>query len=516
MGSIIRAAGAVFIINIVVKLLGFLREMFIASGFGASYLTDAYLVAYTLPYSLQSVLGFALVVAVIPALARYWPSEDQLCNQQASIVGSSLINITAIVLLIASIIGIIFARALVNLTAPGLDLVTSELAVDLTRIIFPSVLFMGIGMVISGILNCRRRFAIAAIAPGIGSLIIIGGIIFFAGDNIQVLAWATLISFLGFLLIQIPALKRCGFVYLPVCDIHHPALQQAGKNIVPIIIGIAVNQVYIIINRIFASGLAEGSISALNYASKLMNMPLGIFVAAIATVIYPLLTQQALEKDKPSLQAAVDKGLNMIAFLALPATVGLIVLSEPIIRLLFESGSFDAEATRITAYALVYISPGLLFMGFNMLLTRAFYAMNEVKKPLIAALISIVVNIIASVLLMPYLSHGGLALANSLAAAVNTIILAWYLRRIFGGGLNAKPVLKMTLAALLMGVLIVVLTKIVPIVSVRSLLALQVLILVIAGCIGYFIFARLLGITILKEIYISLRKKTQNELTNTN
>lgn len=511
MGSIIRAAGAVFIINIVVKLLGFLREMFIASGFGASYLTDAYLVAYTLPYSLQSVLGYALVVAVIPALARYWPEDDRLCNQQASIVGSSLINITALVLFIASIIGIIFARLLVRLTAPGLDPATSELAVNLTRIIFPSVLFMGVGMVISGILNCRRRFVMAAIAPGIGSLIIIGGIVFFAGNNIHVLALATLVSFLGFLLIQIPALKRCGFVYRQVCDFHHPALRQAGKNIAPIIIGIAVNQIYMIVNRIFASGLAEGSISALNYASKLMNMPLGIFVAAIATVIYPLMTQKALENDKPSLQNAVDKGLNMVAFLALPATIGLMVLSEPIIRLLFESGSFDAEATRITAYALIYISPSLIFMGFNMLLTRAFYAMNEVKQPLIAALISIAVNIAASLLLMPYLAHGGLALANSLAAAVNTLFHVLYLRRILGGGLHIKPILKMTAASLLMGVVILIIMRVVPMVSIRSLLALQVLVLIIIGCGVYFIFTRLLGITILKEIYISLRNKTQKD-----
>ncbi len=511
MGSIIRAAGAVFIINIVVKLLGFLREMFIASGFGASYLTDAYLVAYTLPYSLQSVLGYALVVAVIPALARYWPEEDQLCNQEASIVGSSLINITVLVLLIVSIAGIIFARFLVKLTAPGLDPVTSQLAINLMRVIFPSVLFMGVGMVISGILNCRRRFAVAAIAPGVGSLIIIGGIICFAGNNIHVLAWATLVSFLGFLLIQIPALKRCGFVYLPVCDFHHPALRQAAKNIAPIVIGIAVNQIYTIINRIFASGLAEGSISALNYASKLMNMPLGIFVAAIATVIYPLMTQKALEDDKPSLKAAVDKGLDMVAFLALPATVGLMVLSEPIIRVLFESGSFDAEATRITAYALFYISPSIVFMGFNMLLTRAFYAMNEVKQPLIAGLISIAVNIGASLLLMPYMAHGGLALANSLAAAVNTLFHVLYLRKSLDGGINIKQILKMTVAAILMGVLIFISLKIVPMALMRSVLALQVLVLIIIGCGLYFIFTRIMGITILKEIYYSLRNKTQKD-----
>jgi len=179
--------------------------------------------------------------------------------------------------------------------------------------------------------------------------------------------------------------------------------------------------------------------------------------------------------------------------------------------LLFESGSFDAEATRITAYALVYISPSLIFMGFNMLLTRAFYAMNEVKQPLIAGLISIAVNIGASMLLMPYMAHGGLALANSLAAAVNTLFHVLYLRKSLDGGINIKQILKMTVAAILMGVLIFISLKIVPIASMRSVLALQVLVLIIIGCGLYFIFTRIMGITILKEIYFSLRNKTQKD-----
>ena len=452
--GIARTTGVVVIINLIVKLFGFLREAFIAHGFGASATTDAYLVAYTLPYFLQAILGFALITLVVPVLTKYWAAGD---NEGGNRLASSLINLTLIFLAVLSVLGIVFARGLVFITAPNLPAETAEVAVRLTRIMFPSVMLMGVAMVVNGINNSCHRFIAGASAPGVSNLIIILGVIFFASFGIDSLAWATLISFVGFLIVQILPLRKQGFKYYKICDYRHPAIRKALKDILPIVIGVAVNQIYFAINRIFASGMSEGSISALNYASKLMNLPVGIFVAAIAAVIYPVLAENALENNKTSLALTINKGLGMVSIIAIPSAVGLMVLRTPIVVLVFERGAFTSYATQITAYALLFFCIGLVAVAANMVITRAYYATGDVRTPVWMGLISIAINVIFSFILLGPLAHGGLALANSLAALVNTILLFFFLQRKFpalGGRGFFISLGKMLAASIIMGLVV--------------------------------------------------------------
>jgi putative peptidoglycan lipid II flippase len=417
------------IMNMMARLLGFVRETAIAGVFGATAFTDAYQVAYTMPYFLQMVLGTALVSSIVPVVIRKI-SEGR--EDEAWKIASITMNWTGILMAGLTLLCMAGARFLVSVTAPGFEGETANMAVRMTVIMFPSIILMGVGMLMTGILNARQKFAVAAAAPAVSSLIIILGVLLFGRSNPYALPAATLLSFLGFMLIQIPALRQAGFRYVFSFDLRNPQVRGIFANLLPIFIGTATYQIYLAINRFFASGLSEGSISALNYASKLMNLPLGIFVSAVSSAIFPLLAAQAMEKDRTLLTGSINRGLKLVLLVTLPAAAGLMALRVPIVQLLFERGAFDRQATLLTASALLWFGPGMGAMAASQVLTRAYYAMGDARTPLWMGLVSIAVNIVASMLLMPRMDQGGLALANSLASLFYTLGMYGMLSRHIG------------------------------------------------------------------------------------
>lgn len=426
--NILKATGVVLIMNLVVKVLGFLRETSLASAFGASDLSDAYLSAYTIPYFLQSILGYALVTAVVPILTKYLVAGKR---EEADYVASAIINMTALILAGLTVLGILACDVLVSLLAPGYGAEQAALTADLARIMFPSVIFMGVGMVITGICNAHYRFAASAFAPGMSNIIIIVSLLFFsAAYGIWGAAWGTLLSFVGFMVVQIPVLWQLKFRYSLRLDFKHPAVRQMLAEIGPIVLGVAVNQIYFAVNRIFASWLAEGTISSINYANKLMMLPMGIFVAAVANAIYPALAEFSLKKDRRGLAGTMKGGLVSVLLVAAPAAVGLAVLAEPIVRLLFEHGEFTHEDTLSTAWALICFTVGLVPMAANMIITRVFYALEDVTTPVKIGGLSILLDVVLSVALFKVMSYGGggLALANSLAALLGCLAMYYYLK----------------------------------------------------------------------------------------
>ncbi|HHX95843.1 MAG TPA: murein biosynthesis integral membrane protein MurJ [Clostridia bacterium] len=421
-----KTALLIVVINLLSRLLGFGREAVIANQFGATSFTDAYLLAYTLPYFLQAILGMALVSAIVPVVTKYLLANE---TEEAWRIASITLNWTTLFMALFALLGILGAKYLVFLTAPGFNASTRELAISLTKIMFPSVIFMAGGMLLTGILNAKKRFAVAAFAPGFSSLIIILTVILLGQYGIHYLAWGTLLSMLGGLLIQVPVLKQIGFRYYFDWRLHHPEVKGLFYNLLPIFLGTAVNQIYLMINRFFASGLGEGSISALNYAGKLMNLPMGIFALAISTVIFPLLSEQAVQKNKAEISLTLLSGLQMVLLITLPAAAGLMALRTPIVQLLFERGAFDQLATQMTAGALFYFCWGMFASAMLMVITRAYYALGDVWTPLFWGMLSILVNIGISIAFLPVLAHRGLALANSLAAIFNALCLYLWLKK---------------------------------------------------------------------------------------
>lgn len=427
MSGVARAALMVLIINLISRVLGFVRDAVIAHEFGASGATDAYLVAYTLPYSLQAILGMAFATVMVPVVTGYLIRGEE---EEGWRIVSSILNGTALVLGGLTVLGILFAPQLVRIMAPGFDEETVALTAYLSRIMFPSIVFMGLGMLITGVLNAGKHFTMPAVAPAFANIIIILTVVFF-GDKyrIQGLAVGTLVGFVGFMLIQLPNLRRLGFKYSLILERQNPEVQKISLAIIPMTLSIAVNQILLAVNRFFASGLTAGSITALDFANRLMNLPLGIFVAAVTTAVYPAMAEGVAKKDNRLLAQNLTKGLGTVTVAIIPAAVGLMVLRVPVVQLLFERGAFDAQATAMTAQALFYFCLGLWFVAVNTVMTRGFYALEDLKTPLILGMLSIVVDVLLSWLLLPYLGHGALALANSLAAGVNTWFLYRALRR---------------------------------------------------------------------------------------
>lgn len=447
--GVARAALVVMLMTFLSRILGLARDAAIAAAFGASGVTDAYMVAYTLPYALQAVSGVAFVIVILPAVTSYLVAGRQEEGWQ---VASQIGSVIFLVLTLAAVAGIALAPWLVKAVAPGFSAAEAELATRLTRIMFPSIVLMGCGMLVSGILNAGRRFSVAAVAPGVVNIVIILAV--FLAASIEGVAWGTLAGFAAFLLVQLPELKKVGFRYSPGFNLGHPAVRQALASLGPVLLAVSVTQVYLIMNRFFASSLAAGSITALDLANRTMNLP-GIFVSSVYTAIFPALAERAALGDREGLAQTLTGGLRMVIFLILPASLGMIILKEPLVAVLYQRGAFDSAAAELTSKALFYFAAGYPGLAVNTVLLRAYYALGNALLPAVLGLISVGINLGLSMLLLPRMGHEGLALANSLATLAYSALLLMALKKrlpeISLGGLVSFLV-KTGGAALVMGI----------------------------------------------------------------
>lgn len=422
---IVRAAIVIAVINLSSKILGFVRDMVIAREFGATGATDAYLVAYTIPYVLMNILAIALATVVVPIFSEY-DAKGQ--RKEAWKMFGTVTNLTALTFGLFAVVGMVATPIMVKIIAPGLTGETALLTQELTRIMLPMLVFMGVSTLFNGLLNANNVFAIPALTVVVANTVVIvstltlGKVI-----GIQGVAIGTVLGMVVAALMQIPFLRRVGFSAHFNLDWRQPGVQKVMSMMFPVALGVSVNQMYIIIDRMLASGLVEGSISALNFANKLILLPLGLFVMAIGTAFYPTLTRQAVDPSAGDMADTLRRAFRMVVVLTIPAGVGLFVLRYPIVQLLFERGAFDARATEMTAVALMFFSIGLVGQSANVILTRGFYALHDTKTPVKLTFVAVIINLIFSLLLIKPMQHGGLALATSIAALINTGMLAWFL-----------------------------------------------------------------------------------------
>ncbi|MDK2820478.1 MAG: putative peptidoglycan lipid flippase [Clostridia bacterium] len=506
-----HAASIVLLINLVSRILGFVRDASIAAFFGAGPDTDAYMVAYTIPYFLQTILGMAFVTVMVPEITTYLVRGDR---NQGWRVASAIGNWTVICLSLITVIGIALAPVLICLMAPGFSGTVTTLAIKLTRIMFLSITFMGTGMLISGILNAGYIFTSPALAPAVSNLVIIGTVIFVGSTyGITGLAVGTVLSFVAFLIIQLPDLLRLDFRYNWSLMASHPAVRRIGRHLLPVCLSLAVVQIYLATNRFFASQLAPGSITALDFGNRLVNLPLGVFVGSVTTAIFPSLAEQAALGNRKEMAHLTDRGLGLVSLLIIPAAVGLIVLREPLVQLVFQRGAFAPRATYMTAVAVLFYSVGLLAQAMHPILTRAFYALQEVLVPVVAGMLSIVLNIIFSYILLPQLGHGGLALSNSLAATIYALILYFNLNRRLPelkANILLTTIFRIVVAALIMGAIVWLFGQNLNVFAWSgSLLGLvfRVLVLIIVGVLVFGLIVFLVGVEEAKFIVAKVLRK---------
>ncbi len=434
--SIARAALIIMAATLLGRLLGFVRETVIAAEFGASMATDAYKAAYNLPNILGFTITGAFNAAFIPIFTQSLLEDNR---ERTWRLASSVINIVLIFFILITLAGIFLAPWVVELTAPGFKGQVFTLTTELMQIIFPTLIFMALAGITSGMLNSQQHFLLPSLGPIVASTGVIASVFLLVPTmGIYGLAVGTLVGFAGQFLVQVPQLYKQGFRYHFCLDWRDPTISKMGKLILPVLIGVGVGQISIIVDQRFASHLAEGSVAALNFAHRLMQLPLGLFVSALAIPLFPAFSAYAAKNDLDSIKKTLVKGINLYVLIMIPATVGLMILSTPIVKLLFERGAFDAQDTEITAYALFFFSLGLIGFAVRDLFTRVFYALKDTTTPVVVAALAVALNVVLNLYLVDRMGVGGLALSTSIATFANLVGQGWLLRRKIGSFLTPE------------------------------------------------------------------------------
>ncbi len=457
---IARSASLVGLLTLGSRVLGLLRDAVVAASFKKAA-TDAFFVAFTIPNVLRRLLAEgSLTVAFVPVFTDYRENKGE---QAARELLANTLGALTLVLILTTLGGMAFAPALVRLFAEGISKTPRfGLAVQLARLMFPFLITVGLVALAMGALNTLRHFAAPAAAPIVLNVGIITSVLFaqqlvrrlFGLPAIGALGVGVLVGGLLQLLLQLPPLRARGLLPLPRFSPTHPGLRRMGRLMVPSLFGLAIYQINIVLSRRFASFLAEGAITSLYYAQRLIEFPLGIFAAAIATVSLPKLSGHAAAGEISELKQTYRYALRLVVFVMLPAMAGLWALGVPLTAVLFQRGAFDHAMAQQTAYTLAGFAVGLLAGGGVRQTAPVFFVLEDTRTPVVVSAISLVVYVAGALLLYRRLETFGLALAVAIASTANLLLLVAFLRRRLGAlGLSELwwPALRGAFAAAVCG-----------------------------------------------------------------
>ena len=442
------------------KVVGLVREMAIARAFGTSGELDAYYAAFNLPDLLFALIsGGALASVFIPVLAGYLTREDRSSAWRLS--NAILNGVFAIVALLGLATGLAAPILVSRVLAPGFSPWQQALTVDLMRLLLLSTLIFALSGVVMGILHAHQHFLLPAVAPLLYNLGIIGGALFLAPSiGVYGLALGVVAGAAMHLMVQVPALIRHQAHWSATLGLTDPGLRRVVELMGPRVLTLGVVRLNFLVMTNLASHLGEGSVSALNYAWLAMQLPQSILGTAIAIALFPTLSELAARNERDSLRSTLSTALQAILALTIPAAVGLILLGQPLIQLLFQRGAFQAISTQAVCWALQFYALGLIGHSALEVVARIFYAQQDTKTPLAVAAGAMVAHLLLSLGLMRVFSHGGLALANSIAVTLEVAGLLWIARGRLGGvegsGVLASA-LRCALAAAVMGAVLVAL-----------------------------------------------------------
>ena len=549
--SVARSAGIVSLAIMGSRVLGLVRELIFAAYFGAGFATDAFIIAFRIPNLLRDLFGEgALSAAFVTTFTQKLNNEDeQSAWRLANLVNNGLF----IVLSIIALLGIIFSPQIVHLLMdinprrgtldPVKALQTYELAVQMTRIMFPFLLMISLAAVAMGVLNTKGLFGIPASAStmfNVGS--IFGGLIcsyLLAPDYIasvtsailhgqrpelspQAAARAIIGMAIGTLiggvlqwLIQVPSLRKVGYRWQPILSFKDEGVRQVMKLMTPAIIGAAAVQVNVLVSTNFASSLGEGPVSWLNYAFRLIQFPIGVFGVAISTATITKTAREAAQGKFDDFRKTIASSLRLTMLMTIPSTVGLIVLARPIIGMIYERGRFTASDTSQTAEALMFYALGLTAYSAIKVLAPAFYALKDTRIPMLASVLSIITNYFVAKLSIEYfgIGHRGLALSVSAVAIINFGMLFFFLRRKLGGIDGWSLLLafvKIVVAALLMGAACYLVSEqLIHFLGNQALLArvVNVMLSVGVGVIVFGVAAKLMRVSELEQLSAALMRR---------
>ncbi|MGV3582384.1 MAG: murein biosynthesis integral membrane protein MurJ [Methylophilus sp.] len=432
--NLLKALATIGSMTFMSRILGFVRDTLIARIFGAGMLTDAFFVAFKIPNLLRRISAEgAFSQAFVPILAEYknkrtHEETHDLINHVATLMGLFLVAI--------SILGMLAAPWVVQVSAPGFmaDQTKFQLTVELLRITFPYIFFISLVSLAGGVLNTYGNFSVPAFTPVWLNVAFIAAALLAApyfDNSIYVLAWAVFIGGVLQLLYQIPYLYKVGLVPKISLNLNDEGVWRILKLMGPAVFGVSIAQISLLINTIFASLLATGSVSWLYYADRLMEFPTGVLGVALGTILLPSLSKSVADKEDGEYSQLLDWGLRLTFMLALPAAVALAVLSVPLVTGLFHYGKFDAHDVEMTRQALIAYSLGLIGLILVKVLAPAFYSRQNIKTPVKIAIFTLISTQLMNLIFVfgLDLKHAGLALSIGLGACMNAGALYYHLRK---------------------------------------------------------------------------------------
>lgn len=509
MGKIhlIKSTGVIGLATAISRVLGFIRDIVIASLFGTALYAQAFVVAFRIPNLLRDLVGEgATNAAFVPVLT------DELTKRGKNEffkLAQVILNILFVALVALTILGVLAAPLIVRLIAPGFltDKAKFDLTVTLTRFLFPFLLLVGLWAYAMGVLNSLGRFAAPAFGPCLLNLSMILCAKWF-GENVFGLALGVLAGGTLQLFVQFPGLYLAGWKARLTNEFTHPDAKKVGLLLIPRALGACVYQVNVFISTILASLssiVGEGAVAALYYANRLWQLPLAVFGIAMAQATLPTMSKHVALNDMDKLKDTLSFSLKTLIFILVPSSIGLMVLSTPITEVLFERGAFTPYSTSITSSALFFYAMGLVACGGIKVLVNVFYSMHDTMTPVKTAFISVILNIVLNVALMRPLKIGGLALATSVATAFNFAALYILLEKRIGP-LGTKEttnsLARVLLASLVMGAVLKALSNII-----QNFNFLNLVLLIITGISVFVLSAYLFKVKELRDLFVWISKR---------
>ena len=433
--KLVRNIGSMGIAVLISRIFGLIRDIIMTAVFGTSWVADAFQVGYQIPNLLRKLFGEgALSSAFVPIYNEKGIKEGKTCQIEFAL---NIISILSLFLMLICIIGIIASPIIVKLLAPGFDSERYLLTVKLTRLMFPYLYFIGFSSTLIAILNSHNYFFI----PGLSSAFLNIGIIAAIGsfqlfnpttnleDLVIIASAGVVIGGILQTIINLPLLFKLGYRLKPYINLKDKSVKLVGRLFLPGVFGLAIRQINLAADIIIASFLPAGSIAALNYGNRLMQLPLGIIGVSAGVAVLPLFSKYSAKKDWENLQKSFRFSLVTLYLIMLPITALLIGAGDDIIRIVFKRGAFDDQSVAMTNMAMIFYSIGLVYYALNRQLILLFHAQKNTKTPVKISVFIVALNIILNIILMQWLGHGGLALSTSISAFVHFLVLKHYLAK---------------------------------------------------------------------------------------
>ncbi len=503
----IKTVGLVMVITFLGKIMGLVRDMLMGHNFATGMASNAFQTASQIPRNFfDAVFASAISSSFIPIFNETLEKEGRA---QAFALSSSFFTLMGVLTLVLSALGMALAAPLTALIGGGFDAETAALCTSLLRMLFPTVFFTGVAFSMVGVLQSLGEFNIpAAMSVFSNGIIILYYIFFCKYFGIYGLAVAFLLGWAMQAVVQMPALHRLGFSYR--FSLWHPGLKRVFTLMLPVMVSTWIQPINQLISTRFASYI-DGGVSAMTYANSLYTMLAGILVLSMTNVIFPEMSRLTSQARLDDLQELLRSSLRTLLFLLLPMTVGLMLLAESMIRLLYQHGTWTDTSTLITSRALIWMAVGMVGYGIQNVLVRAFYAEKNGKIPLISGAVSILLNVVLCYLLSPVMDVAGLALASALSSTAAAVLLlvptSRKMKGLFVWGFW-RDVLKMLLCTLLMGAAVYLVRGLLaPLAQGTFSLILQLGCSVAVGVVVYFLAAAGLRLPEILQVKALLHRK---------